>query len=82
MMDPENAKVSIDPQTLQVMNSALDKALSSSTAEFSHIEDQFSIRQLLEKRIVEMMALGEDDEHLLSTDAVSWLRRTLHQSQP
>ena len=82
MMDPENAKVSIDPQALQLMNSALDKALSSITAEFSHIEDQFSLRQLLEKRIVEMMLLGEDDEHRLSADAVFWLRRTLHRSQP
>jgi hypothetical protein len=76
-MDPDIDKLSLDPQALELMNSALDKSLSTAIAEFSQIEDQFSIRQLLEKRIAQMIVLGERDECCLATEAMSWLRRSL-----
>ena len=69
-MDPDIDNLSLDPQALELMNSALDKSLSAAIAEFSQIEDQFAIRQLLEKRITQMIVLGERDEGCLATEAM------------
>ena len=67
----------IESDSIELLNSALDEALTLTASEFAALEDAFFVRKKLEDVIAEMIALGERDQHRLAAAAVSRVRRTL-----